>query len=49
MKKNSLKNSLKNKKKETVQPFTVDCYNERLSSFNIFLMRKKKKLFISKI
>jgi hypothetical protein len=29
--KNSLKNSLKNekKKKETAQPFTVDCYSER--------------------
>ena len=38
MKKNSLKNEKKTKKKETVQPFTVDCYSERLSSFSIFLM-----------
>jgi hypothetical protein len=41
MKKNCLKKSLKNekkKKKETAQPFTVDYYNERLSSFSIFLI-----------
>jgi hypothetical protein len=37
MKKNSLKNE--NKKKERAKPpFTVDCYNERLNSFSIFLM-----------
>jgi len=27
------------KKEETAQPFTVDCYNEMLSNFSIFLMK----------
>ena len=37
MKKNSLKKQ-KKKEEETAQPFTVDCYSERLSSFSIFVI-----------
>jgi hypothetical protein len=34
----------KRKKKETAQPFTVDCYGERLSSFSIFIIYKENDL-----
>jgi len=44
MKKNKLKKKQfkkkKKRKKETTQPFTVDCYSEKVSNFSIFLILK---------